>query len=237
MTKTNVKLRPFHFIIISITTIAIITGILIADHWNLLPHKRYSASDFGIETFYSTIDFNNDGSDDATDLVIGARLDAKNHPRYDSQYFEGGYPPDKIGVCSDVIWRAFRQAGYNLRAMVDADIASHKEDYAQIEEPDSNIDFRRVRNLQVFFDRYALSFTTDFSDIAAFQPGDIVIFGDKQHIGIVSDIRNVKGIPYIIHNGGQPVREEDYFRRTTLPLTAHYRFDAAQIQRDILIAW
>ena len=40
------------------------------------------------------------------------------------------------------------------------------------------------------------------------EPGDIVVFGTS-HIGIISDKRNKKGIPYLIHNGGQPLREED----------------------------
>lgn len=39
-------------------------------------------------------------------------------------------------------------------------------------------------------------------------PGDIVIFGTT-HIGIVSDKRNKDGVPYLIHNAGQPLREED----------------------------
>lgn len=33
---------------------------------------------------------------------------------------EGGYPPDNIGVCIDVVWRAFANAGYSLKDMVDA---------------------------------------------------------------------------------------------------------------------
>ena len=45
-----------------------------------------------------------------------------------------------------MIWRALEEAGYDLKAMVDADIAKDKESYG-IEVADPNIDFRRVKNL------------------------------------------------------------------------------------------
>ena len=55
--------------------------------------------------------------------MFGARKDAEIHPRYNGAYYDGGYPPDDIGVCTDVIWRAFKNAGYNLKDMVDNDIS------------------------------------------------------------------------------------------------------------------
>ena len=98
----------------------------------------------------SSYDFNGNGLSDAMDLVLGARADAENHPTYDGRYWQGGYPPDDIGVCTDVVWRAFRAAGYSLRDMVDADIAARPSAYPNITQRDSNIDFRRVKNLRVF---------------------------------------------------------------------------------------
>lgn len=157
-----------------------------ADYYNLLPQKAYSASDFGIETVKSGSDFNGNGTDDYTDIMLGARADALNRPEYDGSYFAGGYPPDGTGVCTDVIWRAFKNAGFSLRDMVDADIRKRPEAYTRIAEPDSNIDFRRVYNLHVFFEEYAQSLTADTNEISEFQPGDIVIFGKDKHIGIVS---------------------------------------------------
>jgi uncharacterized protein YijF (DUF1287 family) len=119
--------------------------------------------------------------------------------------------------------------------MVDNDIKSRPEAYIQITKHDTNIDFRRVRNLRVFFDKYAVSLTTDINDISEWQPGDIIIFNDNSHIGIVSDKRNRDGNTYIIHNGGQPNREEDYLKRTKV--VAHYRFDASKIDSSVLIPW
>ena len=93
------------FIIIAYTTYLIISQ---------TNKKVYSASDFGIEEIKSKNDKNNNGIDDYTDILLGARKDAENKPTYVSKYYSGGYPPENEGVCADVIWRAFENAGYNL---------------------------------------------------------------------------------------------------------------------------
>lgn len=197
--------------------------------------RYYYAEDFGIETVLSEVDYNGNGIDDYTDFLNGARKDAKKKPKYDDRYFEGGYPPDNIGVCADVIWRAFKEAGYSLRDMMDKDISKNLIAYSKISVPDTNIDFRRVVNLKVFFSRHAQALTTDIDEIDQWQPGDIVIFGNNTHIGIVSDKRNADGQPYIIHNGGQEQREQDYLSMDTV--TAHFRFDASAVEKDVLCPW
>jgi uncharacterized protein YijF (DUF1287 family) len=210
--------------------ILIVMGIFLylAYRYNLIPQKVYSGEDFGIQRIYSSHDEDNDGVDDYTDILLGARLDAQNKPNYKSNYYAGGYPPEDEGVCTDVIWRAFNQAGYQLKDMVDADILQHLDLYPRVEgQPDGNIDFRRVPNLKVFFDNNASSYTLDPYEIAEWQPGDIVIFGNNKHIGIISDKRNSDGIPYLIHNAGQPVREEDGLIRwyKAQGITGHYRYE------------
>ena len=225
--------KSLKFIIpIAVLLIAILITL---DFFNLLPKRYYTAEDFGIKTVESAVDFNKNGTDDYTDILLGARKDAKNHPKYDGKYIDGGYPPDNIGVCTDVVWRGFKNAGYSLKDMVDNDIKNRRNAYSRIEKPDTNIDFRRVKNLRIFFDEYAVSLTTDITEIAEWQAGDIVIFNNEKHIGIVSDKRNHDGQPYIIHNGGQPNREEDYLKRSTV--VAHYRFDASKIDSSVLVAW
>lgn len=203
---------------------------------NLVPKEYYQASDFNIKTLYSSVDYNKNNIDDYTDIVLGARKDANNHPFYISKYYEDAYPPDNEGVCTDVIWRAFKKAGYSLRDMLDKDIEKYPEDYQSIKKRDKNIDFRRVRNLSDFFKKYAISLTLDYKEIEEWQPGDIVIFGENKHIGIVSDRRNSDGITYIIHNGGQLNREEDYLN-DSVKVTGHYRFDASLIDKEVLVAW
>ncbi len=220
-------------IYITVLIVFIILILILAVSHN--PSFTHSAKDFGFEELKSKIDFNNNGTDDYTDIMLGARNDAKNHPKYDGRYFDGGYPPDDIGVCTDVVWRGFKNAGYSLKDMIDRDIKNFPEDYHTVKEPDPNIDFRRVKNLHIFFSKYCTELTTDINKIEEWQQGDIVIFENDKHIGIVSDKRNSKGQTYIIHNGGQLSREEDMLHRATV--TAHYRFDASLIDSSVLKEW
>ena len=118
--------------------------------------------------------------------------------------------------------------------MIDQDIENYPEDYPNIKEKDINIDFRRVVNQKIFFEKYATKLTLNYKNIKEWQPGDIVVFEDK-HIGIISDHRNKTGIPYVIHNNGQEEREEDYLSKSKI--TGHYRFDATKIDEEILKPW
>lgn len=188
--------------------------------------KFYTAEDFGIETIKSNTDFDNDGIDDYTDILLGARIDAENKPTYRSAYYSGGYPPDDEGVCTDVIWRALKNAGYLLKDMVDKDIKNNISLYPRVEgKPDPNIDFRRVPNLIVYFKRNHISLTTDLTEISEWQPGDIVVFS-TDHVGIISDKRNERGVPYLIHNAAQLNREEaglEFYNENWKEITYHFR--------------
>ena len=209
--------------------------VLLIDFFNIVPEKYYTAESLGIKTLTSSVDFNNNGVDDYTDILLGARKDVQNRPKYDPSYRENAYPPSNRGVCTDVIWRAFKNAGYSLKDMVDKDILENTVLYPRVEgRPDPNIDFRRVPNLKVFFDRYAVSLTLDADRVEQWQPGDIVTYGTT-HIAIVSDRRNKFGVPYIIHNGGQPIFEEDALTRDEI--SGHYRFNASKLSESMLIAF
>lgn len=96
------------------------------------------------------------------------------------------------------------------------------------DRPDSIVDFRRVQNLKVFFDRHASSLTLDPYKKDEWKPGDIVIFGATYaHIGIISDKLNDEGIPYLIHNSDEFPGEQDIliYRYEKDGITGHYRFD------------
>lgn len=165
---------------------------------NVIPHKYYYNSHFGITTYVSEVDKDNDGIDDQTDILKGVRAYIDTKPKYKSAYYAGGYPDDEYGVCTDVVAQGFLAAGYDLMTLVNQDIQANPEDY-DIEMADINIDFRRVRNLYVYFQHTAISLTTDISKFEEWQGGDIIVF--ENHIGIVSDRRNENGIPFIIHHG------------------------------------
>ena len=86
---------------------------------------------------------------------------------------------------------------------------------------------KEIQEVKNAFDAYERIKEIDPYDIEEWQPGDIVIYGEQYvHIAIISDKRNKDGVPYIIHNGGQPVREENMLVKYTLwqPITGHYRF-------------
>jgi len=214
-------IKYMSFIII----VAVIFAVLVLlKNFNMLPEKIYYAEDFNIQVIKSENDLDSDGIDDYSDILQGAKLEAENKPAYRSGYYDGGYPPNNEGVCTDVIWRALKNAGYNLKEMVDKDIKESLSLYTSIDKPDPNIDFRRVRNLKVFFDKNYTKLTNNPYDIDEWMPGDIVIFGTS-HIAIISDRRNEEGIPYIIHNASQPNRDEDaimYWHKTR-GITGHYR--------------
>lgn len=218
------KLKLLFFILFIILFIAVCAlGLFVVLHYT--NKKVYYADDFGIKTIKSQIDFDNDGIDDYTDILLGAKAEASRAPTYKSAYYAGGYPPDSEGVCTDVIWRSFRDAGYSLKDMVDEDIKNNVSAYPRVNgKPDTNIDFRRVPNLKVYFERNHIVLTTDLSQIAEWQPGDIVTFGST-HIGIISDKRNENGITYLLHNGGQPIREEDVLEiyNKVEPISGHFR--------------
>ena len=212
---------------ISIIILLLILIVITTMYFIRINKNAYYAEDFGIEVILSDNDYNNNGIDDYTDILLGARQDAINKPTYKSAYYARGYPPDNEGVCTDVIWRALKNAGYMLKDLVDEDIKNNVELYPRVGgTPDPNIDFRRVDNLRVFFSRYAKNLTTDLSKIEEWQPGDIVTFG-KEHIGIISDKRNERGIPYLIHNSSQPQREEDVLEISNLwqEISGHFRFE------------
>lgn len=176
--------------------------------YNLIPKRYYYADDFNINIIKSDVDYDNDGIDDYTDILEGAKIEAYNHPKYKSAYYDGGYPPKDEGVCTDVIWRSLKNAGYNLKDLIDSHIKNNLELYKNIDKPDPNIDFRRVKNLLVYFSNTSQIVDNDPYEIDEWMPGDIVVFGTN-HIAIISDKRNKDGIAYIIHNAGQLNREED----------------------------
>ena len=190
------------FIIISVILVALLY------FFKTIPHKQYSNSDFNIETYISSVDKDNDGIDDQTDILNNLRTYIAKKPKYKSKYYETGYPDDEYGVCTDVVANGLKDAGYDLKELVNEDIINNKEKY-NIEVIDKNIDFRRVRNLDVYLKNNSISLTKDLSQIEEWQGGDIIVF--KDHIGIISDKRNKKGIPFLIHHANliQVNYEED----------------------------
>ncbi len=190
-------------------------------YFNFIPHRKYTNEDFNIKTYVSNIDKDNDGIDDQTDILINTRKYIITKPKYKSKYYGTGYPDDNYGVCTDVVVFALKDAGYDLRELVNNHVKENRNLY-DIDVIDKNIDFRRVLNLKTYFDYNAISLTTDVKRIEEWQGGDIVVF--NRHIGIVSDKRNHKGINFVIHHANpyQRYYEEDILENRD-DIIGHYR--------------
>lgn len=217
------KTRTVRMLVIVTVLILLLVIIRILYHYNYIPHRKYKGEDFGISPYISAVDADGDGIDDQSDILQSAKEYVATKPKYKSQYYQTGYPDDEFGVCTDVVAFALKNSGYDLMNLVNEDIIHHPEDYA-IEEPDKNIDFRRVVNLQVYFSHTAEALTTDPTDIKQWQGGDIVIW--EHHVGIISDTRNKKGIPFVLHNGSvmQASYEQDILE-TWGEIKGHYRIN------------
>lgn len=183
----------------------------------------YTAEELGIPVVTSPHDGDGDGVEDFADMVAGIRAYFETKPHYESKYYAGGYPDDGLGVCTDVVWQGFRGAGYELKELVDEDIAAYPDSYPYA-DPDPNIDFRRVVNLDTFFRRHAQVLTNLLDDPAQWQAGDIVVFGDCEHIAVCSDKRDKHGIPFLLHHGNpfdDAVERADIYKKE---ITGHFRW-------------
>lgn len=196
----------------------IILIVLNLNYFNLFPKRTYNNEYFNIEDYVSKIDKDQDGIDDQTDILKNAKKYVNSKPKYKSKYYESGYSNDKYGVCTDVIAYALKNSGYDLMELINQDMIQNKNDY-HTETIDKNIDFRRVKNIKIYLDKYAIPLTVNLNKINEWQAGDIVVF--ENHIAIVSDKRNKKGIPYIIHHSKRPLYEEDAI--SLYKIVGHYR--------------
>lgn len=173
--------------------------------------------------------------DDFHARLVDAAMERLTHREtYDGSYRSIAYPmgdvPDSVGVCTDLVVRAYRGVGLDLQQLVHEDMRANFDEYPAIwglRAPDTNIDHRRVPNLQTFFSRHGtvLPVTGNGDD---YRPGDLVTWmlpGNLPHIGIVADQHSTDGLRrLIVHNiGAGPALDDILFRYT---VTGHYRFPA-----------
>jgi len=167
-------------------------------------------------------------------LVLAARERTRYAVRYDPAYYPIAYPngdvPAGVGVCADVVIRAYRKLGVDLQQKLHEDMTAHFDLYPSkriwgLRKPDSNIDHRRVPNLEVFFTRFGKVLPITYEP-ADYRAGDLVTWrlpGNLPHIGIVVNERSPRsGNPLIAHNiGAGPELSDILFR---YPISGHYRY-------------
>lgn len=169
-------------------------------------------------------------NDCTRNLVTAAVEQTTKNVVYDPSYFQIDYPngdvPSDRGVCTDVIIRAYRSVGVDLQKEVHEDMVKNFDLYPkkwEMTETDTNIDHRRVPNLQVFFKRFGEELENS-KNPESYQPGDIVTWNmpsGRPHIGMVSNFSK-NGIPLIIHNIGAGPKIDDML--FDFEISGHYRY-------------
>jgi uncharacterized protein YijF (DUF1287 family) len=160
---------------------------------------------------------------------------------YDPHYSHIGYPngdvPRSTGVCADVIIRAGRDGlNLDLQKLVHEDMARDFDAYPArrawgSHAPDSNIDHRRVLNLETYWQRMgtqrwkAGTATAGDEFPAPVEVGDIVTWrldARLPHVGIVVDTS--PGPAQVVHNIGNGAEETALSAFHGHRAAGHYRW-------------
>jgi uncharacterized protein YijF (DUF1287 family) len=188
-----------------------------------------------IEVAKAQHDRDKDGIPDPLDVLVGAKKTVLNADAYTEGYVTIPYPmgdvPREMGVCTDVIIRAVRNAGLDLQKELHEDIKRAKAAYPMIKsKANPHIDQRRVATLLPYFKRHWEKHTEKLDDPKdPLRPGDIVFMdtfpsrSGPDHIGIVSDTIGESGLPLIINNwtNGTVTAEMDLL--TFVPVLHRFR--------------
>lgn len=173
-------------------------------------------------------------------LSDAALLLTKDKVAYDPAYIEIPYPngdiPKDKGVCTDVVIRAYRKLGIDLQKKVHEDMLTNFSKYPNLKKwglkkTDTNIDHRRVPNLEVFFSRKGKQLPIP-ENPNEYKTGELVtwMINDKlPHIGIITNKKSPDGKrPMIVHNvGAGQVLEDCLF---SYKIVGHYKYGNPMIR-------
>jgi uncharacterized protein YijF (DUF1287 family) len=183
-------------------------------------------------------DRDRDGLPDALDLLVGAKKTVVNADAYTSEargYIPIAYPmgdvPRTIGVCTDVVIRAARNAGIDIQKELHDDIRRARAAYPMVKGMgDTNIDQRRVGTLLPYFKRRWETHTARLDDPAdPLRPGDILLMdtfpgrSGPDHVGIVSDRLDAQGLPLVINNWTEGTVTAEMDLLTFVPVMYRFR--------------
>jgi uncharacterized protein len=158
---------------------------------------------------------------------------------YDPHYvripYPGGDVPRSTGVCADVIVRAGRDGlGLDLQKLVHEDMLRDFAAYPHtwgMTHPDSNIDHRRVLNLEAYWKRSgcelwrASGATAGNAFPSPLAVGDILTWrldARLPHIGIV--VADSLLSTRVVHNWGNGAEESSLFTFSPHRAIGHYRW-------------
>jgi uncharacterized protein YijF (DUF1287 family) len=161
-------------------------------------------------------------------------------PGYTKIAYPGGDVPRMTGVCADVVVRAGREGlGLDLQELLHADIAKDFAAYPARAKwgqtkPDTNIDHRRVPNLETFWARNGCQVWVAKGPVdgngfpAPLLEGDLLTWrlgGRLPHVGVVSSV-GLLGAE-VVHNIGGGVQENWLYGFRGQKAFGHYRWPSA----------
>lgn len=156
-------------------------------------------------------------------------------PAYVKLSYPGGDVAPEVGVCTDVVIRAFREQGVDLQRAVHEDMRRHFRKYPRkwgLRKPDRNIDHRRVPNMMTFFERRGVALpVSDNPD--DYLPGDVVAWKlneSQSHVGVVMKARSRDELrPLIGHNIDSGAVLQDVLFEWEI--IGHYRYFEKPVQQ------
>lgn len=175
----------------------------------------------------------------AEKLIVAARAQIGVTLIYDPSYLSIAYPNGDIdrlyGVCADVIVRAYRDGlALDLQELLHRDMKQNFAAYPAtwgLDKPDSNIDHRRVLNIETFLKRRGAQVWRNKGGVAGgaafpetLQAGDIVTWrlgGRLPHIAFIGEAGEA---PTVVHNIGGGAREDSLTDLLPHLPAGHYRW-------------
>ncbi|MBD3636800.1 MAG: DUF1287 domain-containing protein [Crocinitomicaceae bacterium] len=163
-------------------------------------------------------------------VIDHAKWQTTQDVTYDGSYRKIDYPngdvPADVGVCTDVIIRAYRAIDVDLQVLIHEDMVKNRAAYQKRKKTkvlDTNIDHRRCPNMITFFERQGARqpITKNGAD---YLPGDIVFWDVAAgHVGIVVDDK-VKGTNryQVVHNIGLGPMQNDFLFQAKI--VDHFRW-------------
>ena len=199
----------------------------------LIPYLRAQDGLTSNENVLKAMNSLRSNGDSGSLLAVAALKRTQFDVNYDGSYYKIDFPNGDVrsdrGQAEDVIVRAYRDLNVDLQLELHEDISANFRSYPQVfgqKEADTNIDHRRVKNLQRFFSRNGESLPVTDQE-ADYEFGDVVVWrllGGSKHIGIVvpgpGDLSEERWVVHHMRSG--PVWEKGLF---DYPIDGRYRYD------------